>query len=98
MKFEFLLERGNLLSVMRKAGYAPRIQTIPEEEEYSRTLSGNSYPRFHIYAKVFPDKRKAYLNLHLDQKAPSYQGTEAHGGEYEGDILEVEAQRIKRFL
>ncbi|MDP2637128.1 MAG: hypothetical protein Q8P03_00750 [bacterium] len=98
MKFELPLEKTNLLSIMRKAGYAPRIQTVPEEEEYSRTLSGSTYPRFHVYAKVFLDKQKAYLNLHLDQKAPSYQGTAAHGGEYEGDLLEVEVQRIRRFL
>lgn len=96
MKFEVSLEKQNLLSIMRKGGYAPTLQTNPEEEEYSKTLMGRRYPRFHIYASVLPEEKKAFLSLHLDQKQPSYQGVAAHGGEYEGPLLEVEAQRIKR--
>lgn len=35
------------------------------------------------------------LNLHLDQKQPSYQGSHAHSGEYKGALIEVEVARIK---
>lgn len=95
MKFELSLEKENLLTILRRGGYAPKIQTVEEEEEYSKALMGSPYPRFHIYAKVSEEGRKAFINLHLDQKQPSYQGSAMHSGEYEGSHVEVEAQRIK---
>jgi hypothetical protein len=36
------------------------------------------------------------LNLHLDAKKPSYEGTSAHSGEYNGAVVENESQRIKK--
>lgn len=35
------------------------------------------------------------INLHLDQKKPSYAGTSAHAGEYEGPVVEREASRLR---
>ncbi|MDO8633390.1 MAG: hypothetical protein Q8O97_03040 [bacterium] len=95
MKFELSLEKENLLTILRRVGYAPKLQTGTEEEEYAKSLNGNSYPRFHVYARVMSEERRAFLNLHLDQRQPSYQGTARHGGEYEGAQVEIEAQRIK---
>ena len=34
------------------------------------------------------------FDLHLDQKKPSYVGTKAHGGEYDGPTVEKEMSRI----
>ena len=39
-----------------------------------------------------------HINLHLDQKRPVYRGTSAHGGEYEGEVVEQEAARIISIL
>ena len=61
-----------------------------------RKLTYQNYPRFHIYLKQAGDK--LIFNLHLDQKAPIYKGVHAHSGEYEGPIIEDEADRIKRLL
>jgi len=42
---------------------------------------------------------QAVFNLHLDQKRPSYGGgTHAHSGEYEGEIIRGEIQRLLPFL
>jgi len=38
------------------------------------------------------------FNLHLDQKKPLYKGSSAHSGEYDSDLVENEAERIKRLL
>ena len=34
------------------------------------------------------------LNLHLDQKQASYEGSTAHSGDYDSDLVRQEAQRI----
>lgn len=66
------------------------------EFNFARPLSGNNYPRFHMYAMARPGEIVA--NLHLDQKRPSYEGTTAHSGEYEGKFIEEEATRIRDAL
>jgi len=38
------------------------------------------------------------IHLHLDQKRPSYKGTNAHGGEYDGEAIREEAERITLIL
>jgi hypothetical protein len=87
MKFEVSIEKENVLGVMRKAGYAPHRDSF---------VRGSRYPRFHIYSKI--SGNSALLNLHLDQKQPSYAGTHAHSGEYDGPAVEAEAERIQKAL
>ena len=78
---------------MRKCGYAPDGQENKTGElRFFRSLTGRRYPRFHLYATTA--NNKAILNLHLDQKQPSYQGSSAHSGEYDGPLVEQEFQRI----
>lgn len=95
---EFIVkDKGEtIVSLGRKIGYRP---LGVENEEYSlvRELDRNKYPRFHIYARKRGDSDVA-ISLHLDQKMPSYEGSHAHSGEYEGDIVEREAQRIINIL
>ena len=67
-----------------------------EEFNFVRSISGNNYPRFHLYVKK--EKDEIIFNLHLDQKRPSYEGQTAHSGEYEGEVVEREAERIKSAL
>jgi len=79
--------KENLYSFLRKRGYAPF------HDSFVKVLSGSGYPRFHLYINETGDKY--ILNLHLDQKKPSYGKETAHSGEYEGEIVEKEAERIK---
>lgn len=79
---------------MRNAGYNPdRFQTNADETSFHRLISGAAFPRFHAYCTI--RNNELIINLHLDQKAPSYSGVKAHSGEYEGPTLETEMQRIQ---
>jgi len=84
------------VSISREAGYV--IIDTNERGEYNmvRKLTGQNYPRFHIYLKQ--QGTDFIFSLHLDQKAPVYAGTHAHNGEYFGPIVEEEADRIKSAL
>src|SRR3989338_10126679 len=39
-----------------------------------------------------------FLNLHLDQKKPSYAGAHAHNAEYEGELVEAEGKRLEGLI
>ena len=96
MKIEIPLPSGNILTVMRSYSYAPEGQDESTgEQKWVRSLVGRRYPRFHIYSRVSPDSTKAILELHLDQKQPSYEGSHAHSGEYDGPVVNREAKRIE---
>lgn len=81
---------------MRRASYGFLGQDEKTGElSLVRRLSGADYPRFHVYVKKEGDE--ITVNLHLDQKKPSYEGSAAHSGEYEdSEILQKEAERIKQ--
>lgn len=81
---------------MRQSGYA-RIQDRKTGQiSFVRRLTGDNYPRFHIYLK--DDDEKAVLNIHLDQKKASYPGAHAHNGEYESEVVVAELERVKDFF
>ena len=86
----YLAKKENLYGFMRKCGYAPF------RESYIRTLAAHGFPRFHLYIDEAEDQY--ILNLHLDQKKPSYGKETAHSGEYNGTIVEEEARRIKSLI
>jgi len=103
--------KENIYNLMRKAGY--HFQRRDESKsELSFTRPARSYPRFHLYLKVEGEESKLssspfasarekdnlIFNLHLDQKRPIYKGAPAHAGEYEGEGVENEAERIKQIL
>jgi len=83
-------------SLMRRLGYRPAYFQKASESSIVRPLSGRDYPRFHLYIK----QRNADIcfNLHLDQKKPSYEGATAHSGDYEGEAVREEMERIKGLL
>lgn len=96
MKFE--LERPfkeNIYNLIRKIGYHFQGEE-KEKEEFIFTRPPKGYPRFHIYLKL--KNENLIFNLHLDQKKPIYNGAPAHAGEYEGKVVETEAERIKKIL
>jgi hypothetical protein len=80
---------------MRDCGY--RVIENPHqggERSFARSLNwGHFYPRFHVYLNSLQEALE--INLHLDMKKPSYEGTTAHSGEYDGRLVEEEARRIK---
>ena len=76
---------------MRSCGYAFDRQT-GDEQSFMRRIAGHDYPRFHAYVHL--ENKILVINLHLDQKKPSY-GTSAHSGEYDGGVVTAEAERIK---
>jgi hypothetical protein len=93
MKIAIPVKTETPSTLMRKVGYVPDgTDERTGELRFFRSLAGRRYPRFHVYATFTNDQ--ALLNLHLDQKAPVYQGVSAHSGEYEGTLIEQEAKRI----
>ena len=96
MKISVISKNDTMVTLARKIGYRPF--GVDESNEYSLVkllVSGKNYPRFHIYGRKIADG-EFELNLHLDQKMASYEGSSAHSGEYDGELIEKEAERIKR--
>jgi len=90
---------GNVHGLMRQCGYFFE-RRQGNEMVFARIIGvvKSGYPRFHAYIK--PDKvsQQTFINLHLDQKKPSYQGAPAHSAEYDSEIVKKEAERIKQIL
>ncbi|MDF1498325.1 MAG: hypothetical protein P1P85_03155 [Patescibacteria group bacterium] len=82
--------KENLYNFMRKCGYAPF------HDSYVKVLSSSGYPRFHIY--INESDSQYVLNLHLDQKRPSYGKETAHNGEYDGKVVEEEVNQIIKIV
>lgn len=95
MKFVVKETKENIVNLSRKLGYRP-ISRSKGEFNCVRPLSGRDYPRFHLFIKE--EKDELTFNLHLDQKRPSYSGSPAHSGEYEGELVGKERERIKKII
>lgn len=95
---EFVIKnlKESVNGLMRKIGYSPAYFQGENEASIVRQIGRNDYPRFHLYIKE--NNEEFIFKLHLDQKKPSYQGSHAHSGEYDGAIVEDEASRIKNIL
>lgn len=92
--------KDNLFNTARKIGY--QFQRVlkdsdgNDEADFARIMGASGYPKFHLYVKT--KGSDLIFNLHLDQKKPSYPGTSAHAGEYDGEIVEAELKRIQEAL
>ncbi|MBI5733190.1 hypothetical protein HY967_04575 [Candidatus Jorgensenbacteria bacterium] len=95
MKFNVPKSQYNLISIVRGVGYRPLGYTQGGELNCVRPL-GADYPRFHLYIRE--GSESFMFNLHLDQKRPSYQGSTAHSGDYNSDIIKSEASRIRGII
>lgn len=86
------------LSFMRRAGYGYQKEGSGEMA-FVRRVSGSPFPRYHAYVMERERKergtRNLEINLHVDQKAPTYQRGRAHAGEYDGSLVEQEAARLR---
>ena len=92
--FEQLPRGFSTRTLIRRCGYA---EHISREVSYSKRFGSHDFPRFHVYIEEKTGKPVCF-NLHLDQKAVTYEGNHAHSGEYEGQVLEIEANRIKHVI
>jgi hypothetical protein len=81
-------------NLLRRCGYAEIHDRRSGEVSYVRRLGREFYPRLHAYPEELDSG--LVINLHLDMKKPSYEGFHAHSGEYEGPLLDKEAERIKK--
>ncbi len=96
MKFKFPYKGHSARELVRTCGYGEWQDHEHDKLSYTRKLGGGNYPRFHIYIDEFENYFE--VNLHLDQKQASYIKGKAHSGEYDGDQVEAEAQRITSII
>lgn len=84
------------IELMRRAAYHEHRDPYSGKMSFAKRAGGEwHYPRFHVYLREQPGVIE--VDLHLDQKKPSYGGgTHAHAGEYEGRVVEEEGKRIKQ--
>lgn len=83
---------------LRSAGYVLINDRLSGQASYARRFSRDFYPRFHLYFTVEKDSAGTefvIFNLHLDQKAPGYEGQNRHNAEYDGELVEQEFNRLK---
>lgn len=86
-----------IIKLIKHSGYAEFKDRRAGQTSYTRRLGPYLYPRFHLYINQETNK-EVILTLHLDQKQPSYRGCSSHSGEYDGELVEKEAIRIKEFI
>ncbi|MDP2910051.1 MAG: hypothetical protein Q8N69_03220 [bacterium] len=97
MTFNIQNSGGNIVNLLRKAGYLFMHQDDKTSQfVFARPLERSGYPRFHLY--IGQKDNILIFNLHLDQKRPIYKGATAHSGEYDSPLVEQEAERIKQIL
>ncbi|MFH0928689.1 MAG: hypothetical protein V1821_04435, partial [bacterium] len=83
------------LVFLRRAGYSEYLDPNTQKYSFSKRLGPDFFPKFHIYVEEYDTE--LVINLHLDQKKTSYEGSRQHSGEYEGPLLDREAERLKNF-
>jgi len=93
LPFDFPLEPKVF---MRRCGYAVFDDPNTGITSFVKRFGGDFYPRFHCYVEEKDGRRT--INLHLDQKKPSYAGAHAHNADYDGPVVEKEADRIKGLI
>lgn len=87
----------NLRRFLQRNGYASHLQTQQDRLSFIKRITASDYPRFHIYIEK-DLKGRSYLTIHLDQKKPSYDGSRAHMGEYDSEVVENEAKNIQHAI
>lgn len=90
----------NIYNISRKLGYHfERVVKNTDgvnEAAFSRVMGASGYPKFHLF--MVENNGILEFRLHLDQKKPTYSGSNAHAGEYSGKTVEDEAKRIQQIL
>jgi hypothetical protein len=95
MKFVFKSKNVNILDLLRKAGYSYR-GVVEGDMSFIKRAGRDEYPHYHIYVKI--EGENIVVNMHFDQKKPSYHGVSAHSADYDGELVEKEIERIKEII
>ena len=85
----------NATNFMRRAGYGFQKEG-GGEVAFVRRVGGGMFPRYHAYVVEGPGH--ITVNLHVDQRAPTYGRNSAHSGEYEGPLVADEAARLRALV
>lgn len=86
----------HFVNFIRQLGYASFTHSKTGQINFQKRLSQDLYPRFHIY--VDEKNGKKLINLHLDQKKPTYIQGQAHMAEYESEVLRQEKIKIEKAI
>jgi hypothetical protein len=95
MKFTFEKGEANIIDLFQKAGYSYR-GVNNGDMSFIKRAGRDEYPHYHIYVKT--EGENVILNMHFDQKRPSYEGASAHNADYDGELVEKEMERIKEVI
>lgn len=93
----FVIKKGayHSLMIMRRLGYAPYTNR-QGVDSFVRRVHGAEFPRYHLYVNN-ESENEMICSVHIDQRAPSYQGTHAHGGDYDSPLTDAEIERLQAF-
>lgn len=86
----------NVSEILLEAGYHYFTDPNTHKGSYVQRIGRLYYPRFHVYIK--DGKVGTVIDLHIDQKQASYEGSNMHSGEYDGKVVEDEMARLVRWL
>ncbi len=79
-------------NVLRTCSYFPIFDRKTQKGSFVRKITGNRYPRFHLYLKEI--NNELIFDLHLDQSKNVYTGQKAHNADYESPEVKQELVRI----
>lgn len=87
-------------NILRNSGYFPIFDRKSQKRSFVKQITGNRYPRFHIYVKE--EGSEIIFDLHLDQSKTVYSGAKAHNADYNSpqvkEELVVVFQEVKKAL
>ena len=94
MKFIIENPKASVANYFRRAGYAFQKQG-GDEMAFVRKLTHQTFPRFHLFVKIVDYKFE--VNIHIDHKAASHDGSNMHSGEYgeDSELLKDEVEKLK---
>lgn len=82
--------------ILLAAGYHKFTDPATKHHSFIHRLGRMYYPRFHIY--LTQGRSALTIDLHLDQKKSTAFSTSRHAGEYDGVVVEDEAERLIRWF
>lgn len=86
----------NSYGLLREAGYLPIHDHKTGKQSYIRRITGDRYPRFHIYVKE-ETENSIIIHLHLDNREHGF-GDSLHNTNYDSENVKAEGERLKRWL
>ncbi len=79
-------------NVLRTCGYLSIFDQKSQKSSFVRKITGNRYPRFHLYFKE--TNNELIFDLHLDQSKTVYSDQKAHNADYDSPEVKQELVRI----